>query len=61
MLNEIRQNPRITTTELALKFTVSKGTIVRVRDIEKLKQGHIQRDSSERDGLWIIINQGSSK
>ena len=59
ILNIIRSNPKVTTSELAQIFAVSKRTIL--RDIDKLKQSYIRRDGNERDGIWVVINQEQNK
>ncbi len=59
ILNAISSTPRITTTELAQNFAVSKRTIL--RDIDKLKQNYIRRVGNEHDGIWIVIKQEQNK
>lgn len=54
ILVQMRDNPKITTNELARIFAVSKRTII--RDLEELKISQIERVGSERDGFWKIID-----
>ena len=54
ILDLIKQNSQITTSEIAEKSKVTKRTVL--RDIEKLKkQNKIQRAGTEKKGIWILM------
>ena len=56
ILNQIRENPSITQTELKEKLQVSIVTVKRLMaDLQK--RGLIERQGSSRKGKWIIIGQ----
>ncbi len=54
ILNLIRKNEKISTTEIARELNVTKRTIL--RDIEKLKgQNKLKRSGNNKTGYWKII------
>ena len=55
IFDKIKQDNKITTTQLANQLNISKRTIL--RDIEKLKQQNkIKRTGDERTGYWEILS-----
>lgn len=54
ILHFLNENPKMSTSEMATKLSVSKLTIL--RDIEKLKtNGVIERVGSAKGGFWKVI------
>lgn len=55
IFDKIKQNKKVTTTEIAHQLNVSKRTVL--RDIEKLKsQNKIKRIGPDKGGYWEIIS-----
>lgn len=55
ILNLIRENPRITQTELKEALAVSIATVKRLM-VDLQKRGVISREGSSRKGKWIILS-----
>ena len=59
VLNEIQNNPRITTSELAQKTGIKFRTLQRyISQLQTL--GILAREGGRKDGYWVVMSDGKS-
>ena len=59
VLNEIQNNPRITTSELAQKTGIKFRILQRyISQLQTL--GILAREGGRKDGYWVVMSEGKS-